>query len=428
MEKHMDNTSLSDTRAQLTSKDTQIAADLILREAPSVLAGELSDAPTEPEKLVWKLSILRVLDHAELASAAVVAGELATELRALGVPAAMLRTSAAVRELKIKRDDAQATNALLYAIARRARMLDRTNVVLPSSASDAEILAKLGKFEPCSQQLSRLLSQRVDLAAHYASQALVASGAQVEPRLRALEVADTVRAWLAGGRNWGLFRAVHARTLTRTQYVYAMSNIYQFVRHTTRLLARCIAHSATTEMRSHFIHHLNGEVNHELIIERDLQHLGEDVDYVRHHMSPNGPTQEFMAIQESMIGYYEDPILLMASPMAAEGVTAHLNQEFVDGLHDCMRAWGVAKPEKASKFFVSHMHTDGGEDGHWEMTVAFLSKCLLDEPKHQFFLRSMRSAMRGTARLYESFAEDIPTWTTSAEHLSSERDLHEIRA
>lgn len=348
------------------------------------------------------------------ASASVVRAERAAQTKSWGLPGSMLTTSALISDLRVEDASGPELAALLYAVSRRARILDRANLLLVQSETQAQPASAILQLSPCSEQLSTVLTQRVDLAVHYADAALGALGHQVTPRLRAQEVAETVRRWLSNGREWGLFRAVHARTLTRRQYVYALSNIYQFVRHTTRILARCIAHSDSTEMRSHFIHHLNGEVNHELIIERDLKNMGEDVAYVCDHMAPNGPTQEFMAIQEALIGYYADPILLMASPMAAEGVTAHLDQPFVDNLHACMLDWGVKVPEKASKFFVSHMSTDGGPDGHWETTVNFLAKCLKNETTHQFFLRSMRNSMRGTQRLYDSFVDDVPSWSSES--------------
>lgn len=346
-----------------------------------------------------------------LASAQVVRAERASALTELNLAQADLRVNALLSDAVLHDARPGTLAALLYAAARRARILDRANLLLKADEPLAKLAEPIWHLSRCSEQLPGLTTQRVDLAVHYADQKLLELGLQVDPKLRAREVAETARRWLSNGRSWGLFRAVHARSLTRRQYVYALSNIYQFVRHTTRILARCIAHSGTTEMRSHFIHHLNGEVNHELIIERDLENLGEDVSFVRDHMAPNGPTQGFMAIQEALIGYYADPVLLMASPMAAEGVTAHLDRPFIDALHECMRAWGVAVPEKASKFFVSHMSTDGGADGHWETTVNFLSKCLENETKHQLFLRSMRNSMRETQRLYDSFADDVPSWT-----------------
>ena len=92
------------------------------------------------------------------------------------------------------------------------------------------------------------------------------------------------------------------------------------------------------------------------------------------------------------------------------------NRAFADALHDSLRRWKVSAPEKASRFFISHMHTDGGDDGHWEMTLAFLGGCLTTEGKHQFFMRSLQSAMRGTERLYDSFVTDVPSWSSAPKH------------
>jgi hypothetical protein len=397
------------TNARLTVKAAQIVSGLLLTETDLDVDPTLRDASLNSAGA--RIEITRESDGALLAALSVVRAERAGSVRALGAAPAMLRTSAALIDGLINDGSPAVLGALLYAATRRARILDRANLVALKSEALTRSAEDVLRLSPCSEQLNTLYTQRVDLAAHYASAALEGFGLQVASKLRAQEVAETVRRWLSNGREWGLFRAVHARTLTRRQYVYALSNIYQFVRHTTRILARCIAHSDSTEMRSHFIHHLNGEVNHELIIENDLRNMGEDLSYVVQNMAPNGPTQEFMAIQESLIGFYQDPVLLMASPMAAEGVTAHLDQAFVDGLHECMRNWGLPVPEKASKFFVSHMNTDGGEDGHWEATVNFLAKCLRDESQHQFFLGSMRNSMGGTQRLYDSFVEDVPSWT-----------------
>lgn len=366
-----------------------------------------------PEERV-RIEIVRAGQPQAIASLQLTLSERAELSGSASVSPSALQTSVVLSSLRVSEGEKGLAELLLYFAARRARVMGRENLLV--RAEEAAPARDVLKLAPCSADLPQLLMQRVDLAAHYAHKSLEALGMPISPSIRAREVEETTKRWLSGAGEWGFFKALHTRTLTRPQYVYALSNIYQFVRHTTRLVARAIAHSPTTEMRTHFIKHLNGEVNHELIIERDLEHLGEDVDYVRSHMAPNGPTQEFMAIQESMIGYYEDPVLLMASPVAAEGVTAHLNQAFIDALNDGMKRWNVSTPQKASRFFISHMHTDGGDDGHWEMTIAFLEGCLITESKHQFFLRSLRSAMRGTQRLYDSFVTDLPAFTLAKKH------------
>ena len=359
-----------------------------------------------------RIEISRGAGAAVVASVVLTLAERAELSWAHGGQPEGLDSSVLLSNVRISDADAVIPSTLLYFAARRARMMGRANLLI--RAEEVTFSNDILHLVSCSEAWPEVLTQRVDLAAHYTAQSLEKLAAPMPASVRAREVEEVTKRWLAGGSEWGFFKALRDGTLTRQQYVYALSNIYQFVRHTTRLVARAIAHSPTTEMRTHFIKHMNGEVNHELIIERDLEHLGEDVAYVRDHMAPNGPTQEFMAIQESMIGYYEDPVLLMASPVAAEGVTAHLDQAFADSLHEGLRRWKVGKPEKASRFFISHMHTDGGDDGHWEMTIAFLEGCLTTESKHQFFMRSLRSAMRGTQRLYDSFVTDMPTFTPTA--------------
>ena len=386
----------------------RLALDLTLAEEPLEADERAGTACTGTT-----IAILGDEGKRKLASCVVRAAEHAPELRGTPLESSALEQAALLSNVELAHADPSLVAALAYAAARRARMLDRTSLLLSAhDARSAMLVHTVGAHRGASQE--PFIAQRVDMAAHYAATAARAAGAPIHAESRAREAEELVKRWLEGVRSWGFFAAVDAGTLTRAQYVYALSNIYQFVRHTTRLAARAIAHSPTTEMRSHFIQHLTGEVNHELIIERDLAHLGEDVSFVRDAMAPNGPTQEFMTIQESMIGYYQDPVLLMASPLVAEGVSAHLDASFVHALHRCIAGWGVEAPERCSKFLVSHIHTDGGGDGHWEMTVRFLTHCLREEAKHQFFVRSMRSAMRGTERLYGSFVSELPSFATRA--------------
>jgi hypothetical protein len=231
------------------------------------------------------------------------------------------------------------------------------------------------------------------------------------PELLAAEVAETIRAWVATGTEWSFFKALRERTLSREQYVYMLSNMYQFVRHTTRVIGRAIGASADPDLRKHWINHLTGEVNHEVIIERDLAHLGEDVAYVKHSMAPGPRTQEFMAIQESMIAYYNDPILMMASPLAAEAVTAHLDQRFADDLLACIAGWGVKDPKRAAQFLISHMNTDGGEDGHWKMSIDALPRLIADEARLSLFLTTNGSSRRAIQGVFNACTDDMAVWS-----------------
>jgi hypothetical protein len=177
-------------------------------------------------------------------------------------------------------------------------------------------------------------------------------------------------------------QAVVSRRLTVEQYVYTLESMHQYVRFTTRLLGRAVACSSTTSLRAHFARHLSGEVNHEILIERDLERLGRSVDYLRDLRYANAATRSFMVVQQSMVAFEEDPILFVACPLAAEGISAHMDAKFLDSLRACI-ATGTSEvtAKKATSFFASHIETDGGDDGHWAATLKVLESHVSDERK-----------------------------------------------
>jgi hypothetical protein len=322
-------------------------------------------------------------------------------------------SSALVTNVCVQPGHEQLLPALFYAAGRRARVLGATTIVCPvrdGQVAWAEVLGlKPTPHAPLAGHA--LYAQRLDLWMHRTWSAMVATGTTPVPEVLAAEVAETIRGWVAGGAQWSFFKALRERTLSREQYVYMLSNMYQFVRHTTRVIGRAIGASADPDLRKHWINHLTGEVNHEVIIERDLAHLGEDVAYVKNSMAPGPRTQEFMAIQESMIAYYNDPILMMASPLAAEAVTAHLDQQFADDLLACVAAWGVKDPKRACNFLISHMNTDGGEDGHWKMSIDALPRLIADEARLSLFLTTNGSSRRAIQGVFTACTDDMAVWS-----------------
>jgi hypothetical protein len=118
---------------------------------------------------------------------------------------------------------------------------------------------------------------------------------------------------------------------------------------------------------------------------------------------------EFLSIQESIIGYKQDPVLMLACPLVAEGITAFMRKDFIQHLHNIVSGWGI-QPETATKFLTSHMHTDGGEDGHWQLVVNMLQQKILDEVRLQQFLCMMRTAMNGFARGFNATIDNLKLW------------------
>jgi hypothetical protein len=307
---------------------------------------------------------------------------------------------------------------LAYLALRRGRIEEKTNVAayLDERGNalrellDLKTLANLPALGD-----ARGVCQRLDIAIHRAYRSAGPRGQAILRQVFIDEAVETLNRLIVPLLATPYFRAVDDRTLSREQYIYSLSNLHQFVRWTTRLLSRAVSLSDDPDLRAHFLNHLGGEVNHEVIIENDLAALGPDVDvdYVVHAMVPNLGTQEFMVVQESLIGFHEDPILFMAAPFAAEGFAANVTQRFITGLTDCARGWGVANPKKAVSFFASHVHFDGGDDGHWALTRDILASNLTDDAHLQQFVNAVKLAMNGFIHCYASYVDLLGIWTAT---------------
>ena len=331
-------------------------------------------------------------------------------------------------------DGAQAyAPLLLYAALRRARI--EGGATLAAHICDpAGVLAGIVPLStlpgvpplqgcPNAHSDSRVpVAQRVDLAIDRAHRAwLAAGGGALDPSLYMAEVEETIKVWLADLYQRGFFRAVVDGTLTREQFIYTAANMHQFVRWTTRLLGLAVGTSHPRRLRNHFLRHLSGEVNHEILIERDLAHLGADVEYLVDRMPPSPSTRHFMSVQESLVAFHRDPVAFMASPLAAEGVASHQTGEFLDALENVIAGWMIREPRKAMSFFTSHVNTDGGDDGHWEMTLSLVGAYLRTETETARFLATMRASMAALTAAYDEYVDDLSvfTWHGREEQLTS---------
>jgi hypothetical protein len=315
--------------------------------------------------------------------------------------------------------DQQTLIALLgYAAARRGRLWRRHEVVAHTVAVasrdtdlfDMQILPQAELIHVGGLSFAAKAS-RVDAVLHRTFARLAVGAEAISSEYLASELLDDLYDYFDRMWHTSWFNAIYEGRLARQQYVYTLIQTYQFVQWTTRLLGRCVAASSDRELRTHFINHLSGEVNHEIIIERDMEHLGEDTSFMISGSAPNIGNREFMAAQESSIGFYNDPVMLMATPLAAEGLAAHMDAGFVDALIHCVEKWGVSEPAKAIRFFTSHITFDGGDDGHWISTVHSLARHLTTEARLAMFISTLRLATEGQERAYNSYVDDLPTWS-----------------
>ncbi len=179
------------------------------------------------------------------------------------------------------------------------------------------------------------------------------------------------------------YSRVSAHTLSKTEYINCLANAYDYVKYTTRVLGYAVGMCDDPELRRHYAGHLSGEVNHEIWIEEDLRYLGADTDYIKEVFVANSGIHMFRFIQESLCSFRRDPIVFLAVPIAIEGITAFMNEKFITDLKANIEHWGFEKPHKAVKFFSSHIHTDGAEEGHWVQTLRMLEKHVQNEKQMQ---------------------------------------------
>jgi hypothetical protein len=324
-------------------------------------------------------------------------------------PADTVQTSAYLAGVRGSSDRDRAL--VLYLALGRAR-LDGYHAVV-SHVRDGDWAERMGwsglGLEPVTTAdgVHRARAERLELALLQAFDWSIAEGNEIEPQLFADDLGDVLERWITSVYAGGFFRAVRERRLTREQYLYASANMHQFVRWTTRLLGRAVAASHDKEFRNQFLHHLEEEVNHEVIIEKDLEHLGVDLRTYLERVPANRGTRLFMAVQESIIGFHCDPLLFLASPLAAEGIASHLDRSFVDDLLACVAGWGVDNPARAVRFLESHIAFDGGEHGHWEGSLRFVAERLRSEDELQRFLGVLRGSMEGLSMAYDSFCSDL---------------------
>lgn len=78
----------------------------------------------------------------------------------------------------------------------------------------------------------------------------------------------------------------------------------------------------------------------------------------------------------------------------------------MDPLHHNVRTWGIAEPDRVRGFYSSHIELHGGDDGHWELTMAVLATHIRDEVTLSWFMSLLRVTTDATIRCYASWVDD----------------------
>lgn len=303
--------------------------------------------------------------------------------------------------------------AILYFALRRGRIWQRKHIVALVKNSEGTV-AKILRLEPFTRFKSIKLhnqelipvAQALDYAIYQSYQQCHGEALAMIKKYFMAEVQETVEEWIKRFFQGSWAQAISTETISRQQYIATLCHWHQFVRQTTQHIARAIAYSTDRELRNHYIYHFKGEINHELLIEHDLTQFGYDLDFLLNFQFPAAATKQFMAIQETTIGFYQNPVLLLACPLVAEGMTAYIKPEFLEALYRRIAGWGIANPKNAARFVSSHVNTDGGDDGHWIRVLSSISKYIDGEKLLQGFLSVLYAAMHTYENAHNANIDD----------------------
>jgi hypothetical protein len=200
------------------------------------------------------------------------------------------------------------------------------------------------------------------------------------------------------------FQAVNRCELTKWQYFLTLANMHAYVRWTTRLLGTVVGITADQGLRKHYLNHLGGEIDHELMLENDIARLGFDVEYVKQRFCPSDDVFAFMSLQEALCaGPRRNPSLFLAVPLAMEALAALLPEDFLEVLSRNIASWGVKEPKRVISFLASHIREDGGTDGHWDAARQILHRHVKSEEVLQEFLATIRLVHDSKHRAFTSY-------------------------
>jgi hypothetical protein len=339
-----------------------------------------------------------------------------------GLPSVSLEKAMCISDIAIDPVRSDVLPVVLYMALRRGRIWGRSTVAAYIADPQDEGPAILGLERLTNARPYRSLLPSAQVIDYAAYRAFNAASLEMRCFIQSQFVSEsieTLERWLEQFFKSPWFQSIYDGTLSRRQYIRTLEQQHQYVRYTTRLIAGALSWSEDRELRDHWRHHLQGEVNHELIIEKDLANLGADVNYAVDSAIPHPMNLQFIMAQESIVGFRRNPVLLLSSAFVAEGFSSHLDQTFVDALYRVASSWGVKNPRLVTNFITSHIDYDGGADGHWAGICTVLGQYLESETEQQTFLAIIRLCMDAFDRSYSAYIGDLLIFAAKPESVWS---------
>lgn len=112
-------------------------------------------------------------------------------------------------------------------------------------------------------------------------------------------------------------------------YANWLAQTYFFVAHSTPLLGYALPHLKNKALQFHFEHHLGEEERHELLVLKDLEKMGKNInDYVEEPMTQAFYQSQYYKIQ------FEHGTALLGYILLLEGLAVHLGTEVYQTVKD----------------------------------------------------------------------------------------------
>lgn len=120
-------------------------------------------------------------------------------------------------------------------------------------------------------------------------------------------------------------------TLFQDKEIYAewLAQTYFFVRHSTSLLGYALPHLKNDKLRRHFEHHLGEEERHDMLLLKDLEKLGKNIEDYQEMVS----TQAFYQSQYYRISF-EGGTSLLGYILFLEGLAANWAKDSYENIKD----------------------------------------------------------------------------------------------
>lgn len=193
-------------------------------------------------------------------------------------------------------------------------------------------------------------------------------------------------------------KMVHAPWGELEFYKSWLAQTYYLIRHTTKLLALSAAHLPVDGRDNHYtmLHHIEGELNHDLMPVKDLQDFGASVEQF-----PELPETEMIHQLQYYWIQYEHPLSLCGYAFLLEGAAKFFGPKLLELLE---QQYG----KKGSLFLRVHVTVD---QDHYEEGAKFLET--LSEKEYAFIVKNMKQSRLLYSRMIDGLIESYSSRSLS---------------